>query len=176
MPTTSNRRRQRRIDQGITHTCDMEGCTFNKSIEISLPCCKKKICNMCGLNQLRILWMFKNRLSGEARRTAINEGLKELIDDGIALGINCPFCQGVCLYERISFHDSARFKAYQLCSLMDISKVKEKEIGFDETFSHNIPSNIAHIRFRCVKASSSVGCYTMSRPKLEINFVLNHGQ
>ena len=59
---------------------------------------------------------------------------------------------------------------------MDISKVKEKEIGFDETFSHNIPSNIAHIRFRCVKASSSVGCYTMSRPKLEMNFVLNHGQ
>ena len=176
MPTTSNRRRQRRLEQCITCICNMPGCKVNGIIHIPLPCCNKKLCNMCGLNQLRVLWMFKNRLSGEARRTAINEGLKDLIDDGIALGINCPFCQGVCLYERISYHDSRRFKAYQLCSLMNLSKVKEKEIGFDETFSHNIPSNILHIRFRCVKASTSVGCYTIPRIKLEMDFVLNHGQ
>tara|TARA_Y100000994_G_scaffold244328_1_gene243999 strand:+ start:1013 stop:1543 length:531 start_codon:yes stop_codon:yes gene_type:complete len=176
MPTTSNRRRQRRLEQGITHMCDMEGCSFNKSMQIPIPCCNKKMCNICGLNQLRILWMFKNRLSGESRITAINEGLEELIDDGIALGINCPFCQRACLYERISYHDSTRFKAYQLCSLMNISKVKEKDIGFDETFSNNNTSNISHIRFRCVKASTSIGCYTIPRPKLEMDFVLNHEQ
>ena len=137
MPSRNRHRRRK-------HVCDIYGCSHPKTMRVELPCCKKKVCGTCALNLLKASYLEK----------------------GFILGIKCPFCRSMCVYDEQC--NWVADKSSNMKTLMARCNIREKEFSFR---CQTLQNQFGNLRMRSVACPH--GCHGCFGSALEVDFLLN---